>query len=130
MLAIGIPHHLGAFAVLIFFTAYVFIEAYLSYSQRSLYKENLFLQFALLAGVTISATGILLTVYSALTEIFHTLIDERTGIVHFIYKKYSFTAAMCAVSEWSFVGMCLVFVATFYRDFKNVKIKFHLKSKQ
>lgn len=130
VMAIGIPHHVGDFAALIGFTAYIFIEMYLTYSLRSIYKGNTFVQFALVVGASIGIIGILATVYPALTEIFHTLVDERNGSVHFTYKKYSFTAATCAVSEWLFVGMCLAFVATFYKDFKDVKIKFHLKSKE
>lgn len=127
--SVVIPHFACTTLLITLYTVYVLIQAYLTYVHRKKSTKNVFIHAALSMCVVITNWTSCLPFYAAMKEMVPLIINEETGEINLESKEYSFFYIISSLSEWAFTFFSILFIATFYRDFKHMKLtlKVHRK---
>lgn len=127
--SVVIPHFSCTTLLITLYTIYVLIQAYLTYVQRKKSTKNVFIHAALAMCVVITNWTSCLPFYAAIREMVPRVIDEETGEINLESKEYSFYYIISSLSEWAFTFFSILFIATFYREFKNMKLTLKVNRK-
>lgn len=127
--AVVIPHFTCTTLLITLYTVYVLIQAYLTYIHRKKSTKNVFIHATLAMCVVITNWTSCLPFYAAMREMVPLIIDDETGEISLESKEYSFYYIISSLSEWAFTFFSILFIATFYRDFKNMKLKLKVHRK-
>ncbi|GFQ81954.1 DNA damage-regulated autophagy modulator protein 1 [Trichonephila clavata] len=130
MFSVVIPHFSGTAILLTLYTIYTLIQAYLTYVQRKRTTKNVFIHATLAMCVVVTNWTSCLPFYAAMKEMGPRLVDAETGVISLESKEYSFYYIISALSQWAFTFFSILFIATFYRDFKHMKLKVKVRPRQ
>lgn len=123
MQSVVIPHFTCTALVLTLFTVYVLIEAYLTYVQRKRSTKNVFIHATLSMCVVITTWTSCIPFYAAIREMSPRIINSETGEISLeTTEEYSFYYIISSLSEWAFTLFSILFLATYYRDFKRMTV--------
>ncbi|XP_035222753.1 DNA damage-regulated autophagy modulator protein 1-like [Stegodyphus dumicola] len=130
MKSVVIPHFSCTALLITLYTVYVLIQAYLTYVQRKKSTKNVFVHATLAMCVVITNWTSCLPFYAAMREMAPRIVDAETGEITLESKEYSFYYIISSLSEWAFTFFSILFIATFYRDFKHMKLKVEINRKR
>ncbi|CAL1291083.1 unnamed protein product [Larinioides sclopetarius] len=130
MLSVVVPHFSCTALLVTLFTVYTLIQAYLTYVQRKRTTKNVFIHATLAMCVVVTNWTSCLPFYAAMKEMGPRIIDAETGEISLESKEYSFYYIISSLSEWAFTFFSILFIATFYRDFKHMKLKVKVRPRQ
>ncbi|XP_042899180.1 DNA damage-regulated autophagy modulator protein 2 [Parasteatoda tepidariorum] len=128
--SVFIPHFSCTAILVTSYTFYVLIQAYLTYVQRKKTTKNVFFHATLAMCVVITCWTSCLPFYAAMREMSPRIVNQDTGEINLDSKEYSFYYIISSLSQWAFTFFSVLFIATFYRDFKHMKLTIRVKQKQ
>ncbi|KAG8201440.1 hypothetical protein JTE90_024310 [Oedothorax gibbosus] len=130
MASVVVPHFSCTALLVTLYTVYVLIQAYLTYVQRKRSTKNVFIHATLAMCVVVTNWTSCLPFYAAMREMAPRIVDEETGEISLESKEYSFYYVISSMSEWAFTFFSILFIATFFRDFKHMKLKIKVAPRQ
>lgn len=123
-------NHVGALCICLCFDTYALIQAYITYQQKRIFRKNVFIHALLSVCILVSTWTAIITITSSLKDEIGSLAEDKYGLVALEYNEYGFYSTICALSEWSFTFFGLLFILSFYNDFKTMTVSVQLKPKR
>ncbi|XP_054709747.1 DNA damage-regulated autophagy modulator protein 1-like [Uloborus diversus] len=130
MKSVVVPHFSCTALLVTLYTVYVLIQAYLTYVHRKRSTKNVFVHATLSMCVVITNWTSCLPFYAAMREMGPRIVDAETGEISLESQEYSFYYIISSLSEWAFTFFSILFIATFYRDFKNMNLRLKVSLKK
>ncbi|GIY02166.1 hypothetical protein CDAR_115671 [Caerostris darwini] len=123
MASVVVPHFSCTALLVTLYTIYTLIQAYLTYVQRKRTTRNVFIHATLAMCVVVTNWTSCLPFYAAMKDMGPQIVNAETGEISLESKEYSFYYIISSLSEWAFTFFSILFIATFYRDFKHMKLR-------